>query len=59
MENKQIIRQEVFFLGTTVLEYFKNLCKEDGLEYSDELFEKFIEFLKIDIPNFIRQYEES
>jgi len=55
MKSKQILKEDVFLFNETILQYFKDYCEENELEYSEKTFKKFVEFLKIDIPDWIKE----
>ncbi len=55
MKNNQIKKEDVFLFNSTILEYFKDFCEENELEYSEKNAKKFIEFLKTDIPDWIKE----
>lgn len=55
MKNNQIKKEDVFLFNETILEYFKDYCEENELEFSEKTFKKFLEFLKIDITDWIEE----
>ncbi len=54
---------EVFLYNETIIEIFKEYCHEHGLEFSETESSKFINYLSLDIYDWIKgnlkYYEEN
>ncbi len=55
MKNEQLTDENVFLLKEEIFEYIKDYCDKYALEYSDMNINKFIEFLRTDIPDWIKE----